>query len=180
MVCILSIVACKVERPAILNKFHNEENRLVALQGVVLTPMDTANTIMNKFGAAFRSWCRANKKEIPPTTWNLHLLGRGDNDNKSAYPTLDSNVKASHTKIILFFVGELTQEICQRCRCTPASALCFCSYRFFWGVDDILSVRNVYILRGQPRHKMLASSQSSMGALPVFVCDRSPSPSFGG
>ena len=72
---------------------------------------------MNKVGVAFRRWCRSKKIETPPCTWNLHLIGRGDSDCKTEYPVLDSNVKASHTKPILFFLSEIATEIYHLCKC---------------------------------------------------------------
>ena len=62
------------------------------------------NDIMNQIGVSFRKWCREQKLETPPSTWNLHLVGRGDNDSKNSYPVLDSNVKAAHTKPVILFV----------------------------------------------------------------------------
>ena len=62
------------------------------------------NDIMNQIGVSFRKWCREQKLETPPSTWNLHLVGRGDNDSKKSYPVLDSNVKAAHTKPVILFV----------------------------------------------------------------------------
>ena len=75
------------------------------------------NKIMNQVGVSFRKWCRQQKLETPPSTWNLHLVGRGDNDSKNAYPVLDSNVKAAHTKPILFFLSFLATEISSLCGC---------------------------------------------------------------
>jgi len=58
------------------------------------------------------------KIEKPPSTWDLHYIGRGENDSKSAYPILDSNVKAAHTKPVLFYLSELATEIASHCKCT--------------------------------------------------------------
>lgn len=71
---------------------------------------------MNQIGIAFRKWCRARKVEVPPATWKLDLIGRSDSDSKSVYPCLDSNVKAAHTKPILFFLSELATEIAEHCK----------------------------------------------------------------
>ena len=60
------------------------------------------------------------KNEKPPATWNLHLIGRGPSDSASAYPTLDSNVKAAHVKPILFFLAEISSEISSHCTCPLA------------------------------------------------------------
>ena len=98
---------------------------LVSLQGVSLempggvrTQDARGNLIMNRLGMAFRRWCRAQRIETPPSTWSLHLIGRGENDSKNAYPVLDSNVKAAHCKPILFFLSGLATEISTRCGCT--------------------------------------------------------------
>ena len=88
-----------------------------SLQNVTVNPGDHGNVILQKLGSAFRKWCRQVAKiEIPPCTWNLHLLGRGDSDKKN-YPELDSNVKAAHTKQILFFVCEVAKEMSTLCQC---------------------------------------------------------------
>jgi len=87
------------------------------LEGVVLGANDTGNILMGKFGSAFRRWCKVRKKiEIPPCTWSLHLIGRGDGDKRN-FPELDSNVKAAHTKPILFFLAEMASEISHVCQC---------------------------------------------------------------
>ena len=88
-----------------------------ALQNVAVDPGDHGNLLLQKLGSSFRRWCRQVAKiEIPPCTWNLHLLGRGDNDKKN-YPELDSNVKAAHTKPILFFICEVAKEVSTLCQC---------------------------------------------------------------
>ena len=92
-----------------------------ALRNVAVNPCDLGNAILQKIGSSFRRWCRQVAKiEIPPCTWNLHLLGRGDSDKKN-YPELDSNVKAAHTKPILFFICELTKEMSSLCQCVLIS-----------------------------------------------------------
>ena len=89
---------------------------LQCLLGVSLHTNDTGNTLLGKLGMSFRRWCRAKKVEAPHTTWNLHFIGRtGD---KKGYPELDSNVKASHCKPILFFLAELANGIGTLCPCT--------------------------------------------------------------
>ena len=110
------------------NKKHNlevTEPHLVAMfsqgleimTGVTVAPGEQGNILMGKLGSTFRRWCRSTKKvEIPHCTWNLHLLGRGGNDKKN-FPELDSNVKAMHTKTILFFICDLTKEISSKCQC---------------------------------------------------------------
>ncbi len=75
------------------------------------------NFLMSRFGMAFRRWCKQQRIETPPATWNLHLIGRGESDSKNAYPVLDSNVKASHTKPILFFLSTMATEIHGLCGC---------------------------------------------------------------
>jgi len=75
------------------------------------------NKLMNNLGVAFRLWCRSKKIEKPPAVWDLHLIGRGENDSKNTFPILDSNVKAAHTKPILFFLSELARELASHCPC---------------------------------------------------------------
>ena len=41
----------------------------------------------------------------------MHLIGRGENDSKNSYPVVDSNVKAAHTKPMVFYLSELATEI---------------------------------------------------------------------
>jgi len=99
-------------------------NALAALGGVDIffqrngTPLAHRNKIMNLLGQGFRLWCKRKKIEKPPSTWDLHYIGRGENDSKSAYPILDSNVKAAHTKPVLFYLSELATEIASHCKCT--------------------------------------------------------------
>lgn len=70
---------------------------------------------MSQLGVSFRRWCKQHKVERPPCTFNMHLIGRGDNDSQNSYPVLDSNIKASHTKPVLFFLSELATEIAAKC-----------------------------------------------------------------
>ena len=84
------------------------------LHGVVMDPTDTGNGLMGKLGSSFRRWCKNKRKDIPPFTWNLHLIGRGESDKRN-YPELDSNVKASHTKPLLFFLADLLHKTSQIC-----------------------------------------------------------------
>ena len=90
---------------------------LVSLYGVVVVPAATDQMIMGFLGSAFRRYCKSKKLDIPPATFNLHLIGRGEND-KRGYPELDSNVKAIHTKVIVFFLADLMQELSQLCQCS--------------------------------------------------------------
>ena len=73
--------------------------------------------LMNQLGRAFRLWCKEHKIEKPPATWCLHLIGRGASDSSNSFPVLDSNVKASRTKPILFYLAELANEIASHCKC---------------------------------------------------------------
>ena len=87
------------------------------MYGILPEPTDTGNVLMGKLGSGFRRWCRLGKKvDIPPCVWNLHLIGRGETDGRN-YPEFDSNVKAAHTKIILFFLAELAHDFFGRCQC---------------------------------------------------------------
>ena len=109
---------------------------LTSLQGISMVVPDgqrvdaRGNCIMNKVGMAFRRWCRLQRIETPPCTWNLHMIGRGDSDSKNQYPVLDSNIKAAHVKPILFFLSGLATEISTFCDCI-LSFLCF---DVFWKV----------------------------------------------
>lgn len=76
------------------------------------------NFILSRIGMAFRRWCKKQRIETPPASWSLHLIGRGDSDSKNSYPVLDSNVKAAHTKPILFFLSESATEIYGHCGCS--------------------------------------------------------------
>lgn len=115
----------KVELPIIPRLQQLGVRSLGALQGVdIFNPMghnlqSRGDTLMNLLGLAFRLWCK-KKNEKPPATWNLHLIGRGPSDSASAYPTLDSNVKAAHVKPILFFLAEISSEISSHCTCPLA------------------------------------------------------------
>ena len=84
---------------------------LQALQGVNLGPDSVGDKLLNQIGIAFRRWCRIKKIDVPPATWNMHLIGRGENDSKNSYPVVDSNVKAAHTKPMVFYLSELATEI---------------------------------------------------------------------
>ena len=94
------------------------------------------NKIMNLLGRSFRLWCRRKRIEKPPATWDLHVINRGANDSKNAYPVLDSNVKACHTKPILFFLSELGTAIASHCTCI----LIFDSWLLFVLLQNIVLV----------------------------------------
>lgn len=79
--------------------------------GVTLEVDCKGDALLNRIGVAFRRWCKRKKLDIPPCTWNLHLIGRGENDDKSKYPVVDSNVKAAHMKPILFFISSVATEV---------------------------------------------------------------------
>ena len=117
----------QVELP-ILGNLHAKGVVLETVEESLIPPMGLnqdarGNFVMNRLGMAFRKWCRKQKIERPPPTWNLHLIGRGDNDSKSAYPVLDSNIKAAHTKPILFFLSHLATEISDLCKCSPIASI---------------------------------------------------------
>lgn len=99
---------------------------LRCMQGIKLEAADTGNALMGKLGIGFRRWRRCEKKiDIPPFTWNMHLLGRAEGDGRG-YPELDSNVKAIHTKTLLFFLAELAAELFQFCNCSLDDYLNHC------------------------------------------------------
>lgn len=81
------------------------------------TKHERGDRFMNHVGLAFRTFCKSRKIEKPPCTWNLHLIGRGANDEANQYPVLDSNVKAAHCKPIIFFLAEVAREIGSYCKC---------------------------------------------------------------
>lgn len=47
----------------------------------------------------------------------MHLIGRAEGDGRG-FPELDSNVKAIHTKTLLFFLAEIAAELFQFCTCS--------------------------------------------------------------
>lgn len=105
----------KVELP-ILQRLQDQNITLSALQGVQVDfARERGNLFLNKMGMAFRRWCKQRKIEKPPTTWNLGFIGRAEKN--TVYPCLDSNVKAAHTKPILFFLNQLAAEVASHCSC---------------------------------------------------------------
>ena len=107
--------------------------QLQSLQGVTVNPGEKGNAFLGKLGSSFRRWCRQVKRiEIPPFTFNLHLLSRGENDKKG-YPELDSNVKAAHTEPLLFYLCDVAKEITNTCQCNSNLLLQFCLSSF----DDV-------------------------------------------
>lgn len=95
---------------------------LVTLQELPIPPPGLnqearGNFVLGRLGMAFRRWCKERKLERPPAVWNLNLIGRGEGE-KNSYPTLDSNVKAIHTKLVLFFLSHVATEISNSCGCT--------------------------------------------------------------
>ena len=122
--------AAQVELPILTQLKALGVNALECLQGVDLFAIFEGNQhhhqvrgarLMNLLGMAFRRWCQSRNIENiekPPATRDLHMFGRGPNDTANAYPTLDSNIKAAHTKPILFFLADLAREIGSQCHCT--------------------------------------------------------------
>jgi hypothetical protein len=112
-----------VELPILARLSELGVTELPALQGVdvFIAPQgglhSRGDKIMNLLGRAFRMWCRRHKVEKPPACWDMHLFGRGANDTANAYPVLDSSVKASHTKPIIFWLAELAKDIATHCKC---------------------------------------------------------------
>lgn len=100
-------------QPHTLSQLRGQQ--LPSLQGVALDDGVLGNALIQKLGSAFRQWCRSKRIPIPPCTWNLHLVGRGETDEKG-YPELESNVKAVHTKIILFFLCDLARDVSTLCQ----------------------------------------------------------------
>ena len=125
--------ACEVELPILEGLRAKGVDRLDTLESkALLFPPagnrdSKGNYIMSELGASFRRWCKQQRVEKPQCSWNLHLIGRGDNDSKNSYPVLDSNVKAAHTKPILFFLSSLATEIASKCGCHLPEAF------LFWG-----------------------------------------------
>ena len=124
---------------------------------------DHGNKIMNHLGQAFRFWCRRKRIERPPTTWDLHLIGRGDSDSKNTYPVLASGVKAAHCKPILFFLSDIATEIASHCKCVLVGQNIFWSnnpfdktwvskVKFIQGsLVEKLPIYGVYIYRERER-----------------------------
>lgn len=115
----LSVFACQHEaqgpHPADILRQHGPT--LPSLQGVAIGDR-TGNELVGQIGSAFRRWCREVKKiDIPPCVWSMHMIGRGDTDGRG-YPELDSNIKAAHTKPILFFLCEIANDLASKCSCS--------------------------------------------------------------
>lgn len=105
-----------------LSLLQQQGVHLVSFGGVSMDPtQDDKNTLMNKLGMSFRRWCRQKHIEKPPATWNMRLIGRADSN--TVYPALDTNVKAAHTKPILFFLADVAKEISDHCSCNLAPFL---------------------------------------------------------
>ena len=124
----------QVELPILTQLKALGVNTLECLHGVDLFAIFDGNQqhhqvrgarLMNLLGMAFRRWCKSRNIEKPPATWDLHMFGRGPSDSANAYPTLDSNIKAAHTKPILFFLADLAREIGSHCHCPLAKEFGF-------------------------------------------------------
>ena len=116
--------ASQVELP-ILQNLHAKGLVLRTVEECLIPPPGLnqdarGNFVMSRLGMGFRKWCRQQKIEKPPAVWSLHLFVRGDNDSKNVYPVLDSNIKAAHTKPILFYLSHLATEIATLCGCNLA------------------------------------------------------------
>ena len=89
----------------------------------------------------------------------MHFIGRGDNDKRN-YPELDSNVKASHTKPILFFLAEIAKELSDLCPCSLAIGfrntfpLAYC---WFYFVFFSMAARNLDRLHGPSQDRRMDS-----------------------
>lgn len=124
-------------------------NVLKALQKVEFTDaLGNKNDLLNRVGVSFRLWCKNRRLEKPPCCWNLHMIGRQDTGN--AYPTLESSIKAAHTKPILFFLSDLATQIAAVCTCclsgferklsSASGSTCQQRALMLWGVCDYLFV----------------------------------------
>ena len=111
-----NITKTEASDPHCVGILKSPQRPLASLQGVSVRPEAPANEIMGVLGSAFRRYCKSQRIDIPPATFNVHLIGKGENDRRN-YPELDSNVKAMHTKPIAFFLAALTGEISQICSC---------------------------------------------------------------
>ena len=142
-----TVFTLQVELPILQTLVTLGVTALDVLGGVdIFFPRDAnfqtyGNRIMNLLGRSFRLWCRRKRIEKPPATWDLHLINRGGNDSKNAYPVLDSNVKACHTKPILFFLSELATAIASHCACIlifeNVIAFCFVTKLFLSFLNNI-------------------------------------------
>ncbi|CAJ1436366.1 unnamed protein product, partial [Effrenium voratum] len=125
-----------VELP-MLSLLQQQGVHLVSFGGVSMDPtQDDKNTLMNKLGMSFRRWCRQKHIEKPPATWNMRLIGRADSN--TVYPALDTNVKAAHTKPILFFLADVAKEISDHCSCNGCELRALTLWgacRFLWATD---------------------------------------------
>ena len=170
------ILHTKVSLPHLCELLRN--HRLESLYHLDTGTTDRA-TLMGLLGKAFRKWCKDQKVEIPPCTWNLHFLGRGDND-KRTYPELDSNVKAAHCKPILFFLSGVFKEISQLCPTCILEIIIFFTYIVKIYVSSCLLHFLGFATARYPRQGMLFEGSMPMGGLPIFVGDRSTSDSTWG
>ena len=75
---------------------------------------------MQLLGFAFRKFCKDKKLERPPAHWDLHLIGRGEHDDRNSCPTMSTQIKAAHMKPIMFFLCEMAREINRTCRCASS------------------------------------------------------------
>ena len=147
----------QVELPILQNLRAKGINQLDTMQEVLIpeplgNQQEKGNFIMNRIGMGFRKWCKLQRIEKPPATWSLHLINRGDSDSKNTFPVLDSNVKAAHTKPILFFLSHLATEIANHCGCILAWCHILGGYQKpickpFWGYGS-----NITLPQNSPKH----------------------------
>lgn len=144
----LPILSAITERCAILEQLH----------GVVIPEGGGEEAIVLALGVAFRRWCKHRKLACPTGTWHRGMIGRS---SKNQYPELDSNIKACHTKVILFFLNELCCEIAGICPCE------FCNWRAnaLYGMCDFLYCTDVPELRiPDKQDRCLESGMTSLTA----------------
>ena len=118
-------VECEVELPILPTLQQRGVEALDCLRGRDVFSLagpgpglqQRGNLVMNNLGVAFRAWCREKKVERPPSSWDMKLLGRGDSDKATQYPSLDTEVKAAHCKPFLFYLAEVAAEIFVHCKC---------------------------------------------------------------
>ena len=90
-------------------------NALTALGGVDIffqrngTLLAHRNKIMNLLGQGFRLWCKRKRIEKPPSTWDLHYIGRGENDSKTAYTPCWIRTLRQPTQSLFYFICQRLQ-----------------------------------------------------------------------
>ena len=87
-------------QPHTLSQLRGQQ--LPSLQGVALDDGVLGNALIQKLGSAFRQWCRSKRIPIPPCTWNLHLVGRGELFFFKSFSVNQKRVDQGHGGVFCF------------------------------------------------------------------------------